>query len=443
VVVVEHTFPDGSTAYTVYGHMEQTDTLFFPSVGRCVELGDILGGIGWPSRGRPHLHYEIRKMLPDDGGPGYITGNPLEEGWYHPLDFTMLWQMKLSPGFVSSVTFQHVPGLPPVTLDSGVYAIASGNLLEGAAPDGSILWRVETDGVVTGLAALPNDRVLAHTVEGQAVTLQGGRYAALWNVEGPDEPFVMVGESLVFVTDGGGLAAFDAAGTALWTVEGAGADRVLYFQTNGQQIVLVTRTEGSIRWRTVDARGRIAPGERGFDRFTAAAPLPSGDWLALDGAQVWRTRIGENSVATDLAATVSPTPGRTAAMTTDSMGNSYFFLGDAQDTLLALDATGNARWRVNAPYLGGFLPPLLDVGNSCLLYALGVDGQLSVFSTADGALITQRQLYAGGSESGSPNARLLNVNGNDQVQVGAGFLTMAMLDGTTLGGERYAGCLLG
>ena len=39
VVIVEHTFPDGSIAYTLYGHMEQTDTLFFPPVGQCVDRG--------------------------------------------------------------------------------------------------------------------------------------------------------------------------------------------------------------------------------------------------------------------------------------------------------------------------------------------------------------------------------------------------------------------
>ncbi len=441
VVIVEHMFPDGSRFYSLYGHMEQTDTLFFPSVGRCVERGDIIGGIGWPSRGRPHLHYEIRDFLPDDGGPGYVTGNPLEEGWYHPLDFTMLWQGRLLPGFAGSVTFNHVPGLPPVTLDSGVYAIASGNLLEGVAPDGSVLWRVETAGVVTGLAALPGDRVVAHTVEGQAVTLQGGRYAALWAVHGPDEPFITLGETLVFVTDGGALAAYDASGTVLWTVDGIGAERVLALQSNGQQIALIVRTEGGIRWRTVYANGQLSAGEPNFDSFITTAPLSDSDWLVLENRQVWRTSITESSVSADSLASVSV--GRTAAMTVDAMGNSYLYLGDAQDTLLALDAEGNVRWRVEAAYLDGFLPPLLDVGNGCLLYGLSVDGRLSVINTADGALITQRQFYAGGSETGSPNARLLTANTNEYVLVNAGALSMAALDGTVLGGDSYAGCLLG
>src|SRR3990172_9244350 len=44
VVIVEHTFPDGSIAYTLYGHMEETDTIKFPQVGQCVDHNSVLGG---------------------------------------------------------------------------------------------------------------------------------------------------------------------------------------------------------------------------------------------------------------------------------------------------------------------------------------------------------------------------------------------------------------
>ncbi|MFN8372804.1 MAG: M23 family metallopeptidase [Anaerolineae bacterium] len=98
VVIIEHTFPDGSIYYTLYGHVEQTDTIFLVPVGSCVEMGDVIAAVGYPSRGRPHLHYEVRTFMPDDGGPGYVQENPLLDGWLHPLDFTMLWQTRLLPG---------------------------------------------------------------------------------------------------------------------------------------------------------------------------------------------------------------------------------------------------------------------------------------------------------------------------------------------------------
>ena len=61
VVIIAHNFPDGNRYYTVYGHMEETDTYTFPDVGDCVEMGDVVGAVGWPQNSAPHLHYEIRK----------------------------------------------------------------------------------------------------------------------------------------------------------------------------------------------------------------------------------------------------------------------------------------------------------------------------------------------------------------------------------------------
>ena len=220
VVVIEHTFPDGSVAYSLYGHMEQTDTVSFPHVGDCIELGEVVGTIGWPSMGRPHLHFEWRNFLPNDGGPGYVVDNPLSHGWYDPLDFTALWRVRLTSAYVTSTTFETPQNMPPVKLATGGYVIASDDVISDLMPDGQINWQVTTDGVVTGLAALPDDRVVAHTHNGQTVTLQNGRYLALWTVESADESFLVFGETLVFATDDGGLAAYRTDGTALWSVDG-------------------------------------------------------------------------------------------------------------------------------------------------------------------------------------------------------------------------------
>ncbi|MBC7811637.1 MAG: peptidoglycan DD-metalloendopeptidase family protein, partial [Burkholderiales bacterium] len=323
VVIIEHTFPDGSIAYTLYGHMEQIDTLVFPLVGQCMERGDIVGAVGWPSRGRPHLHYEIRNFMPNDGGPGYVVDNPLSRGWYHPLDFTQLWQMRLSPAFIDYVTFDLVPTLPPVILDSGVYVIANGDTIEGIRPPGEVLWRVQADGVITGIAALSGERVVAHTRNGQAVALQNGRYAALWDVPGPDEPFAVLGETLVFVTDEGGLAAFDAAGVSLWTLPSTPGALVVDFRGNGAteadggEVALSLRTPEGVSLRVVDAAGGVTYDEHML-RAPVVAPTASGSWMVLEGTQL--ARIDPNgtesaqSVSQSLG-TVSPPPGRTASLT--------------------------------------------------------------------------------------------------------------------------------
>jgi hypothetical protein len=100
------------------------------------------------------------------------------------------------------------------------------------------------------------------------------------------------------------------------------------------------------------------------------------------------------------------------------------------------------RWRANYPFPPASLPPLLRTGGGCLLYTLDADGMLNVFSTTDGSLIDQVQLYSGGSQTGSPRARLLEVDVNERIRVGSGFLSLVTLDGKVLGGEA-ANCLLG
>lgn len=445
VVVIEHTFPDGSIAYSVYGHMEQGDTTFFPAVGTCVERGDVVGLIGWPSRGLPHLHYEIRRILASDGGPGYVSENPTDAGWYHPFDFTELWRVRLSGGYLGAVTFRRVPSLPPVQLESGGLVIASGQELAGYSPAGELLWRVNADGVITGLAPLPGDRVAAHTRNGQALTLQNGRFVAVWSVMGPDAPLIARGETLIFVTDGGGLAAYAPDGTPLWelpaNIETAALQdtppRVLSVEPRGDEVALAVRLAGEIEWRVIGADGALR-----FRTTLSSTPVvaanPSG-WYVLDGARLYRIE-GETQIE---LAIISPPPGRTARLTADVIGNVYVYVGDAGGTLIALDANGDVRWRTTYPTTPTSLAPTLDVGGGCILYALDADGTLNVFDTGTGALARRITLYAGGEQNSSPRARLLRADRSERMLLGSGFLTVVALDGAQLAPDAMQSCLLG
>ena len=240
--------------------MEQFDELRFPAVGDCVTGQTVLGGIGWPSRGRPHLHYEIRDNLPDEGGPGYIEGDPLAAGWYHPLAFTSLWQLRLGPGYLASTSFNAVPTLPVRLTGAGGYVLASGErIMAGALGQDSAQWQVETGSIVQGLAALPDGRVVAHTRAGQAMTLAQGRYEALWQVPEPDAPFHTLGETLVFALQGGALEAFNAAGERLWQLPPFPATLQLSdFVSDGTLLAIGLRDPGNgILWRLVDAEGTV------------------------------------------------------------------------------------------------------------------------------------------------------------------------------------------
>jgi len=70
VVVVRHTLPDGTQILSQYGHLTATDDIPFPTIGSCVEQGQIVGAIA-DVRPAPHVHLEIRLAMADNPGPGY------------------------------------------------------------------------------------------------------------------------------------------------------------------------------------------------------------------------------------------------------------------------------------------------------------------------------------------------------------------------------------
>lgn len=452
VVIVRHVFPDDSIAYSLYGHMEQTDTQKFPNVGSCVNIGDPVGVVGWPSRGLPHLHYEIRDFLPDDGGPGYVTENPLSEGWFHPLDFTLRWRLQLAGGYVDSMNFNSAPTLPPVLLDTGEVAIAVGDRIESYAGDGVTSWRVNLPDVITGLAALPGGRVVAQARNGQAVTLQNGRYLGVWQVDGIDAPFQLLGESVVFATSDGGVSAYTPDGTLQWTHSGVGgggtgATPIDFSRgsANGGQVSLAQRREdGSVQWLALDAVEHVAvlavhvAVETTFSRTPVSAAIPNG-WLILAGTNLYRA-TGDG---VEQYGTVSPPPGVNARLTADAMGNAYIYLNDSQSTLLAVDSAGAVRWRTYYPWQGSGVPPVLQADNGCALYALDRDGALRMFDARDGTLLAERRIYAGGNRNGSPPARLIQPLGANQLLVSAGFLSVYLLDANAMAGEALSSCVLG
>jgi hypothetical protein len=314
-------------------------------------------------------------------------------------------------------------------------------------PDRS-LWRSTTDGVITGLVGLPGDRVVARTRSGQMVMLQGGRYAAVWSVPGPEAPLIAIGESLIVLTNGGGVASYTPTGERLWnvppqtTVVSADTEdpppRVVSFQTNGSEVAAAIRVDDEYYWRLVDSSGQIVY-ETVFRSSPVVASIPSGGWLVLDGTTLYRVSGGER----EELATIRPIPGRWARMVADVLGNIYIYVGDPSATMLALDPSGEERWRADYPVPVGVLPPLVAIGGGCLLYTLDSDGTFNVFSTADGALLNQRKVYAGGDRNGSPPARLLQADEFERVLVGSGFVTTVALDGAALGGDAFSQCRSG
>ena len=442
VVILEHVLPDNSIYYSVYGHVQETDDITLPTVGDCVELGETIAAVGWPENSAQHLHYEIRRFLPDDGGPGYVEGNPIDDGWYHPLDFTLFWQLRLNENVLDYAAFDAAPTLPPVRLENGTWAFASDDVITVLSPPDSVLWRVTLDDVVSGLATLPGNRVVAHSRSGQVATLANGRYEALWTTDTQDIPFAVYDDRLIFVRGDGGLIAFTAGGDLLWQLDPAGSPRTLSsdLQHNTNSIALTLPIETGVSWRAVDLDGNLI-----YDTIFADAPIVApvnGDgWMVLSDGEL--QRINPDG-STQSIATVDVQPGRTAQMVVDLVGNVYLFAGDRDNTLIAWDVQGNERWRMSIPSLSTvLLPPLLELDIGCSLFSLDEDGQLTVINTQDGTVAHQLHLYAGGDSSGRPSGRILQSQPDGTLVFGAGFLTLVTLDGIALSSSFRDQCILG
>ena len=110
VVIVRHTFPDGSSFLSFYGHLDPPSVTLIE--GTCVARGDVVGEIGRP-RTSPHLHFEIRVHLPYATGGGYWPGDPTGAGWLHPSNT------------ISKVRFQVAPGVSWVRENSATMPLGS------------------------------------------------------------------------------------------------------------------------------------------------------------------------------------------------------------------------------------------------------------------------------------------------------------------------------
>lgn len=429
VVIIEHRFNDGSIAYSLYGHVEQTDQIILPPVGTCVQYGDIIAAIGWPSRGSPHLHYELRNFLPDDGGPGYVEVNPLELGWYHPIDFTRLWQAKLSPGFVNYVAFDAAPSQPPVLLENGIWVFSSNNELVAVGPPNMVLWRSQFDSTVTGLLPLSGNRIAVHLLNGQVLTLDStGSFLALWQQPGPDIPFVTYQDTLAFVTEEGGVQAYDLNGELHWSappIEG----NVIQFETNGMgQLIQIVRQQTTIRWRILDILNGNALYEADGRGYLLATAGTDGTWTLLEdtteGVVIWHWGDGQPDAffEPDIFA-----PQRGTRLVVDTNNTLYGLFNESSLRLVSLTDRGEQRWQhVYEEVETGPMPLLATDGR--LVYTLSTNGIVQAFRAQDGVLICQLQIYSGGVSGGEPRGRLLYVQNNGTLLVGAGFLTTILLN---------------
>ena len=471
VIVLAHRFPDGSHAYSLYGHIVPEGETF-PAVGRCVEAGTVLARIGIPALSAPHLHFEFRDFLPDSGGPGYVPGNPLEAGWFHPLDFAAAWRLRLNVPARSSYHSPQVPTLPPVLLPDGQLVLASGNTLLSLTPLNQLRWRLQSDAPLHGLLALADGRIVASTHAGQALVVRGGRYLSIWAAReaAGGLPPVVLGERLIFASEDGTLSAHSPSGDLLWQSEPLENARPVALDASGSVVALLleearARDPQDRLSRPQEARdGTPRPqdvtgarvllyaaedgrhlGEWSFATLPIWAARPSGGWWLYDGASLSLLTVAAGEWRLEVRATVDAAnaPDRAAQLHALADGGAVLFTGEGEAMMIAFAADGRRRWEQPYPSLSQRSPPLLaSAADGCWLAALAEDGTLLLLSGADGQPLREAPwpgaLYPGGQRQRQPAARLLQRQG-DTLLVGAGFLSVLALDLATAPAELRCG----
>ena len=422
VVVLEHTMPDGSLVNTLYGHMEEINDHVFPAVNQCVERGDIVGAVGFPAGGRPHLHYEVRTRYRYEGGPGYTQVNPLELGWLNPVDFTFLVRLWILPAYRAHFSLLEGPSLPPLPLANGQYLIAHSEYLEEVTASGQSLWRFDTLGSAKGVLALPDGRLLAATSANQVLVLRNGIYSALWQIpKAVITPPIWLGNAVVFATEDKTMMAFTPDGSLLWETAPL-AGRFERWAIDKDRLAVATRDN---QLSVIDVTGQVM-----YQQTFSALPIP---FVAPEGG--FMLLIGSAVLQMDRALNVTPLFDTGlqflsgAELQRDPSGSLWLYTGEGR-SLYTYRPDGTLDWIAYMP--GSHLrPPLLGIGSGRLIYVLTTDGQLLAYDTRDGRLAAQLALYNGGVD-GSAAARWLDVAADDTVTFGAGFLSVVTLNGLDL-----------
>lgn len=207
VVIIEHEFPDGTIAYTQYGHITETDTFPFPTRFSCVEPGQVIGVIA-DSRPAPHLHFEVRVANPDVPGPGYSEVDPYDEGFRQPSKFVANMQTRLQRGYewtvlttdgTSAVDYRNLA--PPLILNDNSILFIESNRIKRATQDGRVLWRQTVERRPVSIIGFQGFPIISYA-DGTMQTMNSeGVVGETWNLDVSLERYPLaVGDWWLFPT---------------------------------------------------------------------------------------------------------------------------------------------------------------------------------------------------------------------------------------------------
>lgn len=365
VIILEHTFRDGTVAYSMYGHITDSTGVQFPAVYTCVRAGDIIAAVG-DIRPAPHLHFEIRTSNPNLPGPGYSWENPALGGWRRPSKFVLNMQTQISDyaRWRADIADETGPITPPVQLEDYSLIILDSNRALRISTDGRVLWRAVLQRQAVGLLPSGDSALIAFADGTMQRINRDGTLGESWQTGlSLDSAPMPAWDVYLFHTPQNELVALDAtARTAIWRL--ADVPPILRWAANDALLGIMTRTDEML---TISQNGTL------LDR--AALREPGALAVSNAGDLVAYTRGGLWTIADDgtwaLDSLNVPQGGSTGAVTYNEGGSLYLYDGRL---LQAYTPDRVARWQS-------------DVGEIVGTNTLTVEGSTLLLTSTSGAFV--------------------------------------------------------
>jgi len=387
VIIVRHIYPDGSFINSFYGHLDPPSVTLKP--GDCVTRGEHIADIGQP-RGRPHLHFEIRRHLPDTPGPGYWSVDPRLAGWEIPTDTIWDNRIQTSPGIKWTRAFTSSNGAPIGVLGNDLFAAFDNDELFAAEPGtGRVQW---THAVTGGFrhAALDTSRqqIYVSTLSGTLQAIDAAGQPA-WQIELPAAELLPLPGSGVVARVNGRLAGLAVDAQPMWETDRVG--EIADWLSDGDRLIISTKGQDAATY-ALDRSGallRLAPqgGQIALARGRLFIYNPTGLY-----------RVDEAARAAELLLPLDsgylPDGDLTAAYD-GTLLITHRGAGDRR--LIALNVDGTLRWDRSVAALGRAVPRLIAIGRR--VYAVTDDGDVLLIDQATGDLW---RIFDGGSGTTLP-----------------------------------------
>ena len=429
VLIIRHTFADGSTILSFYGHLDPPSVVLKP--GQCVVRGQQIGEIGRP-RSSPHLHFEIRSQSAYAPLTGYWPEDPTLVGWLPPSHFIWNQRIASAPGVLWTRPFV-AEGTQAIgmTHEDTYVAVEDSQLIGIDKVDGHVRWRYGNENPIMSAALdARNPVIYVAGVSGQiqALRLPAGSSAAvtpapLWQITlaAAGTPALMpLAEGGVVASVPGTLFGFGPEGVLSWQRESQG--QPVAWALAGDVLWLSTASQDSPLWQIDGSGPQLWQAPAGGHPLIAAGQT----WLyTSDGLY----RLNAEGRTAELQHPLPPGSRWLGDATALPDGGVLLAHADTFDRrLIAFNADGSLRWQRSYGAAVGGKVRLRVLDEELYLIAEDNSGEsstLSVFAI-DAAGAGMSRIFTGGTRSNitadtwvlaGGGQLLLNIGGGNMVAI--------------------------